>query len=304
MNKNHKKQLERGVEYFNRWREKNPGMDVDLSGGDFSKMELDEADFTDALLHNSDFSGASLIGADFSRANISNSNLSNIDGRLARFEGTIASKANFTGANLSRAKLRMGYFDGADFTDANLNRASFRDSVLKGATFTGARAKKAQFTNVEINEGSIGRGELKGALLPKELRSRRSSGELTRMVFIFINILVIIAIILFTRKMYNNATRKYGSVGRVIGSYMSYSAGNYYMGCGKAKKAIEKYKLAIKQKPDEPIYYYRLAFAYGECDEYEKAEYCYKKFLKMKPDKKKIQEIQTMLSEKKRKNEE
>lgn len=301
MNQKHLQQLKRGVEFFNKWREKSPEVNIDLSGGNFSNMELDEIDFSDALLHQSNFSGASLIGANFSHANISNSNFSNIDGRLAYFDGAIASHANFLKANLTRAKLRMGHFDGVDFTDAKLNRANFRDSVVIGAIFTGAKAKKAQFTNVDIGKSKVGSNSLKGALLPKGFRSGRNSRELAKMIFVFINIIVLIAIILVSRKMYKKVSEKYGSPGVVIGSYMSFSTGNYYMGCGEVKKAIEKYKLAIKQKPDEPIYYYRLAFAYGECDEYEKAEYCYKKFVSMKPSKKKIQEIQIMLKGKKKK---
>jgi predicted Zn-dependent protease len=82
---------------------------------------------------------------------------------------------------------------------------------------------------------------------------------------------------------------------------MNYSIGNHFLGNGKTKEAVKYFNLAVKAKPDEPIYYYRLAQAYDELGDDKKFEENYQKFLSMKPDKKKIQEIETLLADRKKK---
>lgn len=113
------------------------GVDVDLSGFDFSGAELSTASlglgifkaakFVGANLAEADFSGAICDGADFSGANMHSVVLS-----AAGFVG-----ANFSGANLSYANCARGDFAKSKFVGANLSQMQMRDADFTDADFTG-----------------------------------------------------------------------------------------------------------------------------------------------------------------------
>jgi hypothetical protein len=65
--------LRQGVEVWNRWREENPDIRVNLSeadlrGADLSRARLNRANFFGANLHRADLSEADLSGADLTKA--------------------------------------------------------------------------------------------------------------------------------------------------------------------------------------------------------------------------------------------
>ncbi len=62
--------LKHSVETWNKWREENPSIRIDLTQADFLGANLRSLDFYEA-----DFSGAKLIGVNFSHARLTGSRL-------------------------------------------------------------------------------------------------------------------------------------------------------------------------------------------------------------------------------------
>ena len=301
MNPEHLKIFNLGIKEFNTWRLRNPNITMDLSGMNFAEMNLDEINFSGVLLHDSTFSGASLIGADFSQSNISNCIFNNADARLAKFDGAVASKARFINTNLSKAYMRVGFFDYADFTGADLSKTSFRHSSLNGAVLKKTKANKAGFFGVNLFKAKTGEGALGGAHLPKDYRVHRTGKQMTKIAVWMVNLVIIIGLIIVVSQFYSKSTKKYGSPGVVIGAFMDFATGNLYASQGKYKEAIGYYKNAVKKKPDEAIYHYKLSYAYMLAGDNTRAEECYRRYEKLKPAKlKQSQEIDAWMKERKK----
>src|SRR6266542_1789404 len=98
--------LKKGAKVWNKWRDKNFQVAIDL---------------TQANLKRVDLSGANLFGADLRGVNLSEADLS---------------EANLNGANLSGANLTGAIFIGAHLYGANLKRANLSAANLRGAIFT------------------------------------------------------------------------------------------------------------------------------------------------------------------------
>lgn len=123
-----------------------------LSGRNFDKAILSQAQFDNEDLSNSSFVGAMLLAVNTAAGSSDlpgiPSNLSGVDFTDANANGFQGSSANFTAANFTRADLttavfsdREGYPNGADltnanFTGANLTRAHMRNAITTGADFT------------------------------------------------------------------------------------------------------------------------------------------------------------------------
>ena len=103
--------LKQGVDVWNKWREANLGVKVDLSG----------ADLREAHLNHADLSGADLSGA-------------------------ILYRANFRGASLIDTNLRQAILQEADLSVTALIRADLRETTLASTNLTGARLWEADLT--------------------------------------------------------------------------------------------------------------------------------------------------------------
>ena len=129
----HLKILNRGADFWNRWRVENPTIIPDLSNTDLSQRSFRKVNFSStqfkrsnlrkSRLRDSDFTGADLSGATLQWAVLSKSNLKN---------------ANLRCADLNRSSVRWAIATGADFTGANLKYASFVGIDLDGAVLSGA----------------------------------------------------------------------------------------------------------------------------------------------------------------------
>jgi uncharacterized protein YjbI with pentapeptide repeats len=183
------------------------GLDYDLCGArfqdasadsaDFSRTEIENANFrnadlsggkfVDAILSGSDFSGAQLQAADLDRATLTGSNFSNADffyeakpgyreknRRIASFNEAILSGADFRCAELQDADFKENARNsektdtgpespGPIFIDANLFDARFFNSALEGADFSGANLTKVDFSIVQLNEANFTGANLGGA---------------------------------------------------------------------------------------------------------------------------------------------
>jgi hypothetical protein len=112
--------LKKGVRVWNKWREENPNVKIDLAGAILHKAELKAVSFYLAELSGAELIEANLINADLGGGNFTNANLSGADIRWANI-----SEANFRGANLSGAKLvgsnlTETCFEDADLTDCHV----------------------------------------------------------------------------------------------------------------------------------------------------------------------------------------
>lgn len=281
---------------FNRWRTKNPDVNIDLSGADFSGKKLDEINLSDALLTKTNFSGAELVGANFAQANISDSDFSGIDGRLLWAQGAIASRCRFTKAKLNKARFHFAHLEGADFTGSNLSNATFRHSLLIDAIFKNAKTTNTEFLGVNVRDAAVDYEDLRGALLPKEYRKSRNMVSLGKLTLLIFNLIIFIAIALFFYDMRKEAVKIAGDPAKTISSFYFYCRGNVCFNSQQPKKALAFYQKAVKQK-EEPIYYYRMAQVYDQMGDMKKADKYFKKFMKLRPDDKKSQQLKVELEE-------
>ncbi len=128
--------LRQGVEVWNRWREENPKVGIDLSTTNLRNITLRGAILTKANLYETDFRGASLA----------NALLAESDLRGADFRDAI-----LTEANLSKSNLR-----GVDFTRANLQRADCSEADLTRAILRHADLSGARLRGVDFHEAYLG----------------------------------------------------------------------------------------------------------------------------------------------------
>jgi uncharacterized protein YjbI with pentapeptide repeats len=135
--------LQQGVELWNKWREENSTVKVDLSGANLSAMDLSGIDFRDARLTRVDFRDAKLRGARLSLANLSRATLIGTSLNRANLKETRLSHAIITNAHLRDADLSSAYLHKTvlamtDLTGAYLYKAHFSEAYLNGSKFANA----------------------------------------------------------------------------------------------------------------------------------------------------------------------
>ncbi len=162
--------LHEGVEVWNLWRAKEPGITPNLD-----RANLDGADLSEANLGGADLSGANLSGADLSEATLGEAGLTGANLTGANLTGADLTGANLTGANLTGANLSetelfrtrfMGadlsraFLRGADFSKAFLSRVNLSEANLSRANLSGANLSEAN-----LSEANLSKADLKGANL-------------------------------------------------------------------------------------------------------------------------------------------
>jgi uncharacterized protein YjbI with pentapeptide repeats len=138
---------------------------ADLQGADFSMASLENTSFRGLELAgmnfantdcaNADFSGANLAGASFQRARCFDANFAGACLVESDFIGTILHMANFDGANLTAAKLATAQLmivsaRNTNFTRADLGLASLVESNLSGARLIDTKIYGLSAWNVEL----------------------------------------------------------------------------------------------------------------------------------------------------------
>ena len=120
--------LEQGVQGWNKWREENPDVQIDLRDATLSGVQLIRAHLTFATLSGADLSGAILIDA------------------------------NLNGADLSGVTLSGATLSGATLIDANLIDANLIDADLRSADLRGANIISATLSGVDLSDATLGFG--------------------------------------------------------------------------------------------------------------------------------------------------
>ena len=129
-----------------------------LSGADFEKVDLNQADLRGVLLQYASFSKAKLNGADFRGSYLGDTNFVGADLRRANFEGCSLSSSNFTKANLTEAILINGRLARCNFENANLYRADLSGARLTGARLNGAIFDDAILKGTRFGDYAEGKG--------------------------------------------------------------------------------------------------------------------------------------------------
>ncbi|AOS84725.1 hypothetical protein BIU88_11625 [Chlorobaculum limnaeum] len=143
-NKEQLKILKKGVDGWNRWREENSSVEIDLTNADLKGADLKGADLKGADLKGADLKGANLKGADLG-ANLVSAILLEADLTNANLQGaelwwiSLTTATNWAGI----VKLAFGDLRGADLKGADLKGTNLKGADLKGAgllytTLTGA----------------------------------------------------------------------------------------------------------------------------------------------------------------------
>jgi len=122
-----------------------------LESADFSGCILDDTDFSEALLVRARFAGSSLRSSNFSKANMTMAVCENTDFSNARFDATQldqlrAEGCDFSDASLANLTLDKAHLSNCSFERAGLFSVDFLDgSELHGIRFDHARLRKVSW---------------------------------------------------------------------------------------------------------------------------------------------------------------
>lgn len=152
--------------------------ELDLSNGEYSKLDLRFSTFRDCTLSSSNFEEAVLVGtrwkecqlagANFSYALLHNADLSGCDLSDATFRNSEGcsgflhakkDRPSFSGVNFSRANLT-----GANFAGASLRGAQFIDAQLERTRFVGADLTGAIFSEHQAGDVLLDESQRKGVI--------------------------------------------------------------------------------------------------------------------------------------------
>ena len=144
--------LKQDILAYNRWRDKNPAVEIDyyqadlhgfdLSGADLWRANLGKAKLTRAKLIGTNLLGTSLSEADISGANLKDANLGAADLTLANLYEAILIEANLNGSILN----------GANLNRANLSGANLNHAQLVETNFSNAFLAETMFVNVDLSQ--------------------------------------------------------------------------------------------------------------------------------------------------------
>ncbi|MEL7225715.1 MAG: pentapeptide repeat-containing protein, partial [Cyanobacteria bacterium J06576_12] len=121
-----------------------------LSGVDFSELNLSGTTFIDT-----DFSGANFYNAKLTGTDMSQSNLSGADIRFATFTDANLRRVNLSEATLYHGLYRNTDFSSANFSGARLIQARIADSDFSNANFSNAFVYKSSFFSTRLNSANL-----------------------------------------------------------------------------------------------------------------------------------------------------
>jgi uncharacterized protein YjbI with pentapeptide repeats len=174
--------LKRGSEVWNRWREKNPEVKIDLHKANFRDAVLGEANLRDADLNEAEFSGVYLTKADlceailvkayFNKATLDKANLNKANLSRGNFY-----KAHFREADLREAELSGANLRGADLCGANLCRVNLSEANLRGANLRNANLSEAILSGADLSNADLSEAILLSTILFKANLSRANLSD-------------------------------------------------------------------------------------------------------------------------------
>jgi len=133
---------------------------LDLSGADLSDATLSGTNLRHANLRDAKLNGADLRGADLADVVFDGADLTNADLREADLDGSTFSGAVFAGTNLNGLDL-----DGRDLSGLNLAGADLGSASLANANLQDANLQNAKMANAVLDRAQLGGANLAGARL-------------------------------------------------------------------------------------------------------------------------------------------
>lgn len=131
----HLELLEKGIEFWNQWRQSHPDIQPHLEGA-----SLEHADLCGADLRGANLVDSRLMHAKLRRAKLHRADLRGADMRDADLEEAKLHHADLRGAHIKRTSLRRADFTGADLRYAVVVLSDARESVLIDCRIHGASA--------------------------------------------------------------------------------------------------------------------------------------------------------------------
>lgn len=215
--------LLQGVETWNRWREENPAVPIELSEVDLrpesiagyavlghNRTNLRNINLCGAVLRDARLDGADLYGAKLDGAHLGGAHLEGATLQAATLKRATLSGAHLQDASLVWANLKGANLQGANFDGAGLRHADLREADLRGI-------QKAVFDESKIVHAVTGLA----AKDPWSVLRRKYTG-----VMLFFHLLFLVAFILpyagraFLWKAVNRGQSLYASVSNEVLSDM------------------------------------------------------------------------------------
>jgi uncharacterized protein YjbI with pentapeptide repeats len=175
--------LKTGFESWNKWRDENPTVTIDLSEANLSEANLVSCNLKNANLSRAnlfrakfldDPQGAAItidifngkttkwfrLGSTFENSDLSGANLSEVN----------AGGYYFKKAKLVNANLKNGIFNGAVFSNADLSNCDFSGSNLNQADFSyanaiGSKLRQSKLSDSDLKGANFSKADLRGANL-------------------------------------------------------------------------------------------------------------------------------------------
>lgn len=191
--KEHLIKLQQGVNAWNKWRAKKPGIipvlnetnlsDVNLCSVNFNWANLCETNLSGTNLSNANLSAANLKGADLSQTNLKGTNLSRarleyvklkfaqindqtqietkwrLVWQIINYEVT---EKDLSHVDLSEADLCGVNLHEVDLTGANLRGTKLNDANLSQANLSGADLSSADITGADIRDANFSQANISG----------------------------------------------------------------------------------------------------------------------------------------------
>jgi len=142
--------LKRSVAGWNRWREENPDIKIDLSRADLKESFLAGANLSGADLSFADFGHSNLTNSSLEDANLYNAGFSAANLTFATLDGATGAFVNFSKTNLSAASLLSVHFEDSTFNEAVLDNSNLKGAFLGHSTFKEARLIGAHLNGVNL----------------------------------------------------------------------------------------------------------------------------------------------------------
>ena len=169
--------LRSGVEEWNRWRQENRGIKIDLAeanlveanllGADLQRANLQKAKLQQAELKKANLQEADLSGADLQATNLQETSLS----------GSVLQGANLQGANFTRANLWEADLREANLLRANLVEANLVDTKLQKANLQSAYLQEAKLQQADLQRAHLQRADLESAYLQQSKLQQANFAE-------------------------------------------------------------------------------------------------------------------------------
>lgn len=154
--------LARGSDFWNDWRRRNHGEEIDLSGADIRNVQADGISLSRANLEHSNLNGVNLFRADLSKANLSNASLMGANLREAKLQQANLYNSNLRNANLLHTDLSKATLRKADLGYAVLTSADLSLSNLLSVNLTACLLKNTDLKDAIVGFTVFGNVDLKG----------------------------------------------------------------------------------------------------------------------------------------------